>query len=122
MFRHVDTERIEWLLRHGLTIREVAEQVGCSNRAVIRQRRRIGLSKPARPALTQAELVTAKRLLDDGASYTEAAGLSAAQMLAGKFPGYAWTPVQVGQWARASERIQGSDGMSAARRTLSDLW
>ena len=108
MFRHVDTERIEWLLRHGLTIREVAAQVGCSDRTVIRQRKRIGLSKPARPVLTQAELVTAKRLLDDGASYAEAARTirCAEGTLAGKFPGHAWTPVQVGQWARASERIK----------------
>lgn len=99
-FRRVDHERIEALIRSGLTVAGVAEAAGVSRRTVIRARRRLGIQvRPPRAPLTAEELNLAKRLLEDGASYTEVGRtIGCRDMTVSKhLPGYAWTKSMAGR-------------------------
>lgn len=66
-------ERVAALVRRGWSDRRIAEETGLNSHTVQRHRRGMGLSQPRRPDLTVEEIGFARRLLEDGCSYHEAA-------------------------------------------------
>lgn len=83
----------------GLSISSIARLVGCSERTVGRVRVKAGIAKPRVPALTVEQVAQAECLLNDGASYAEAArtvGCSPTA-LQDRFPGRGWDGAQRGR-------------------------
>lgn len=74
-YRAVDEriERVTDLTCAGMTAGEIAEKLGVTRRTVTRLRIRGGVSERPSSRLDADELNTARRLLDEGCSYTEVA-------------------------------------------------
>lgn len=102
-------ERFYALEREGLSARAIAEICGVSSRTVVRGRHSTGRSHglPATP-LPQQKLAAALRLLEDGASISEAArtvGCSN-KTLSRRWPQYAWNQTQAGRFAAMVARVE----------------
>lgn len=94
--------RVYELTRTGHSAREIAAQLGITTRTVIRHRRATGCAEPVPVPLTPRQEADARRLLDDGASLTEAArtvGCSQ-RALYRRWPDAAWSGDQVQEFAR----------------------
>ncbi|AKQ06960.1 DNA binding protein [Mycobacterium phage Royals2015] len=94
-------ERIVALSWNGWTIGDIAKEVGCSDRTVSRVRVRHGISRgEAHDPIPEHVLAQAARLLDDGASYTDAAATVGCSRTAlrRKFPGRGWDRRQCAEW------------------------
>ena len=99
-YTRVDDERVEQLTLRGLSLTRIAEIMGCSERAVSRARKRIGVAQPIPRWMTAEEIALAERMLDDGASLTEVARTLDRHPTAlwKRFPGRGWTSEQTGQY------------------------
>lgn len=89
--------RVATLSRGGYTDQEIAVKLGISDRTVLRDRKAAGLPTASTCApLTEEERAAALRLLEDGASYREAAQTigRGTTTLKRAFPGYGWTQAQ----------------------------
>lgn len=97
---HIDDERVAMLIREGLSTRTIADMMGCTVRTIERSRTRLGLVGPPPLRYTADELATVERLLDDGASITEAARTVGRSRvgLQKRFPGRCWTKAEAGAW------------------------
>lgn len=101
--------RFDALEREGLSARAIAEICGVSSRTVVRWRHATGKTHcpPASP-LPQYKLAAAIRLLEDGASISEAArsiGCSN-KTLSRRWPQYAWNQTQAGKFAAMVRRVE----------------
>ena len=93
-----------WLMttKRELSAREIAEELGVSERTVTRRRARLGISDGgARVALTPEQKALAKEMLEDGASYAEVGRTVGrhASTVKKHFPGYGWTVQQCVEWS-----------------------
>lgn len=85
----------------------IADALKVSPRTVQRHRRSAGIAKPFR-RVPEADFAVAQQMLDDGASYEEAArtvGCSA-HAIAGRFPGRGWTQLEVARFAGYMSRMK----------------
>lgn len=114
--RDARRERVVQLTRSGYSAADIAFIVGISVRSVTRNRALAGLTADyvRRPEPTEDQLVAAKRLLVDGASYPEVArtlGFNATTWRK-HHPGYEWTPSEVGTYGRAIQALGCAAGVS----------
>ncbi|QTF82295.1 hypothetical protein SEA_ZIGGYZOO_51 [Gordonia phage ZiggyZoo] len=95
-------ETIAELTRAGLSAAEIALRLNITPRTVVRQRALAGVSKPTYPRLTEEQLATARRLIDEGAPYKEVARTIGCcqSTVAQRFPGRGWTRKQIDEWRR----------------------
>jgi DNA-binding CsgD family transcriptional regulator len=96
----IDDAEVARLTAAGRSAREIADRLGTTARTVARSRVRAGIAQDRTPALTEEQLDTARRLLEDGAPYDEAArtiGCSR-NTLAQHFPGHGLTPADKALW------------------------
>ncbi|WP_447652971.1 helix-turn-helix domain-containing protein [Microbacterium sufflavum] len=102
-------EQFHALERAGLSARAIAGICGVSSRTVVRWRHSTGLTHCPPPSpLPQDKLAAALRLLEDGASISEAArsiGCSN-KTLSRRWPQYAWTQTQAGKFAAMVRRVE----------------
>lgn len=107
---HDRRSRVASLTRAGLSLTQIADQLGVTDRTVSRDRQRLGIQQPTPPRLSAAEVEAARRLLDDGAPYSEVARTlgRSHSAIARRLPGYAWTPVQRGQWQAFLNQTRGN--------------
>lgn len=96
-------ERVKDMTLQGCTAADIAAAMQISERTVVRIRRRVGVARPAYPALTTGEIDTARLLLEDGASLAEAARTigRSSDALAARFSGFGWTAQQCGAFTAA---------------------
>ena len=101
-------ERIAKLTRRGWSARAIAAEVGCTERTVVRIRKKTGVAKPAARRLTDADRALAERLFADGCSVSEVERtLGRSQgSLCHAFPGRGWTRQQTGEFAAAAKRAK----------------
>ena len=104
-------DRIVALTRAGVSVPNIAQLVGVSDRTVVRVRGRRGIGQPwsgANP-FTDDEKLAAAALLDDGASVEEVARTlhRSSTTVHRHFPGRAWSRVQAGQFAAMFHRVKG---------------
>ena len=109
-------ERVAQLTRAGRSAVDIAWIVGISVRSVQRNRALAGLTanyvRPPTP--TEDQLLAAKVLLVDGASYPEVTrtlGFSASTWRK-HLPGYQWTKSQAGAHAKAIQMLGRAAGVS----------
>ncbi|ANA86911.1 helix-turn-helix DNA binding protein [Gordonia phage Utz] len=95
-------EAIAELTRAGLSAPEIAIRLNVTARTVVRHRALAGVSKPTHPRLTEEQLATARRLIDEGAPYKEIARTIGCHecTVAQRFPGRGWTRKQIDEWRR----------------------
>lgn len=103
--------RVAALSRQRLTVEQIARCVGTTPRTVARDREKLGLANPPKP-LSENEILHVKHLLEDGASYCEAARSvgrpNSRDHLARLFPGYVLNRQQAAErsvLARQAKRI-----------------
>ena len=88
---------IRTLTRPGFTAQEIAVRLCVTQRTVCRYRAKAGVYEvgPNTP-ITEDELLKAKELLEDGASYQEVSRTlgRTSGAICRKFPGYSWTKRQ----------------------------
>lgn len=91
-------QRVVQLTRAGYCASAIAAQLGINKRSVQRYRQRAGVSRTElrRERTPDEILARAAMLLEDGASYVEAARTVGVErkVLARHLPGYTWTPAQ----------------------------
>lgn len=100
-------QRVVELTRQGMSLMLIADILKVTDRTVIRDRKAAGISRPLAPEITAEELTLAEKLLRDGASIAEAARTIGRHpwSLHKKFPQYAWTRQQCGEYAALCHRI-----------------
>lgn len=99
MSERIPDERVLELTQIGLTARVIGDVLGCSKRGVERSRKRLGITTPAAPRMTEAELTRAEELLAEGASLSEVSrtiGRSTSGVQK-RFAGRGWTREQIGE-------------------------
>ena len=88
------------LTRAGKSAAEIAVALGVTQRTITRDRKAVGVALPRHPGIPADTIAEIGRLLDDGASVTEAAktvGCSEPSVRR-YYPGRAWTRSQVAAW------------------------
>jgi DNA-binding CsgD family transcriptional regulator len=98
----IPVERVVALTKQNYSAPQIASMLGCTVRHVVRLRAKAGVAKPAPVPLTAEQIATVERLLDDGASLTEAArtiGRSPRTVQA-RFRGRGFTHSQIGQYSQ----------------------
>ena len=108
-------ERVAQLTRRGRSASDIAFIVGISPRSVTRNRALAGLTadyvRP--PAPNEDQLLSAKVLLADGASYPEVArtlGFTATTWRK-RLPGFEWTTSEAGAHAKAMQMFGRAAGV-----------
>ena len=109
MSKHMDPEQVRRLTLAGGSAATIAEELGCTQRTVVRIRARLGLSKPGNnqpPAPDQLD--QAHRLLEDGTGYRETARISGVGVstLHRRFPGMGMTPADCGHKTQTNRQLQ----------------
>lgn len=98
----IDYDAVVALTREGCSARQIAEQLGCTSRSVVRIRQLNGIVvRPHAAKFSDDEKRRAAAMLDDGCSIYEVArtlGRDKSTIRA-HFPGRGWTPSQIGEWA-----------------------
>jgi AraC-like DNA-binding protein len=105
--RHRDS--VTYLTRCGWTAPQIAQHLGISPRHVTRIRTATKtLVHPKAPLLTEDELLTAKLMLEDGASYTEVERTlgRSFRTLKRNLPGYSWTREQTSEYIYATRKLR----------------
>lgn len=96
------------LLAQGLTVKEVAARMGCTNRTVERAKKDLGLTNDRGGAnrMTEQDKALILTHLDDGASLAEIHRTTGwtHDTLRRHFPGRAWNRKQVGEHAAIMRR------------------
>ena len=95
--------RVEQMSLSGMTVEQIARDVGVTTSTVVRIRQEAGVSRWARRMFTDGELSRCLSLLEDGASYNEVArtiGRSVG-VVARRFPGFGWTAEEQRDFSRA---------------------
>jgi DNA-binding CsgD family transcriptional regulator len=104
------TARVIAATRAGRSAPQIAAAEGISERTVNRIRVRAGIGRPS-PAkqLTDAEFITAAKMLDDGASRCEVARTlgHSPTTIARRFPGRCWTRAQTAELSSIRMRYRG---------------
>lgn len=105
--------RVAELTKRGMSASLIADILKVTDRTVVRDRKVAGISQPGPRLLTPEEVEVVERLLDDGASLTEAArtiGRNRASLHHNnRFKGRAWTRQQVADYA-ALRRLERACG------------
>jgi len=102
---HVDHDEARRLRGSGLSIRQTAQRLGCSERQVTRLTGRMGAKTP----MTAEQIETVERLLNDGAPCSEAArtvGVTPTTIYR-KWPGRSWSHAESGRFGRAVQKANG---------------
>lgn len=102
-------ETIARMTREGQSATQIANQLGITKRSVVRNRRAAGVSAgPCYPPIPDDQLAFAKALLDEGASYAEAAASIGRdyKCLTKRFPGYGWTKSQAMEYRWMNQRLR----------------
>lgn len=107
--RPVDPDRVRELTRAGWSARRIADELGCVPDTVHRIRVRLGIAQPRPPRYTDEEWKTVERLLDEGASLTEAArSIGRSEFhVQHVFRGRGWTPRQAVEYRHLLRRMDG---------------
>jgi IS30 family transposase len=100
-------DRVVELTRKGFMVTEISALLGVAERTVTRDRVARGCAEPRWIAVTGRELLRAKEMLDDGASYSEVGRTlgRAPQSISRHLPGYQWTREQAVQAATLGRRM-----------------
>jgi len=102
-------EAVARMTRQGQSASQIAVQLGITKRSVVRHRRVAGVSgKHCSTPIPEEDLAFAKSILDEGASYSEAAASigRSYKILAQKFPGYGWTRSQAIEYRWLNQRLR----------------
>ena len=109
----LDHAEIIRLHHYGLTVRQIAEQVGCTMRTVQRVKSANGLAQQV-PAtvgvpVSAERLAFAAQLFDDGASQWEVRRTTRLHQrtLQKHFPGRGWGPTQAAAFGNQVRRLNG---------------
>lgn len=102
--------RVGELTRQGMSLAQIADILKITTRTVIRDRDKAGVKSPPPQHLADEEIATVERLLDDGASLTEAARSIGRRENAlhnnKRFRGRGWTKEQVAEHTAACRRMR----------------
>lgn len=95
-------EQIIQLTRTGLSASQIAALLNLTYRQIRHARKRLGITQPPIPPLSDEELAHASQLLDDGCSYMEVARTLGRSEYAvrHRFPGRGWSGQERMEWAR----------------------
>lgn len=109
-------DRVVRLTRSGHSAADIAFILGISPRSVTRNRRAAGLTANYRrpPEPTEDQLLAAKRMLVDGASYVETAksiGCFNATTWRKHWPGYGWSHAEAGRHGKAVSELARKAGV-----------
>ncbi len=90
------TRRIAALTREGKSQEDIAAILGVTRRTVLRHRVRAGIAQPRPVPLTADQWERARRVIDDGGSFAEAARTAGCNLtvLHRRWPGQGWTNAQ----------------------------
>ena len=102
-----DREEIGRLTKTGWSAAKIADQLGCTERTVIRVRVSLGITQPLSPnaslRISPERLERARLLIEDGASHNEVRrtlGVNAETLLR-HFPGTQWSRAEVASFTRS---------------------
>lgn len=101
-------DQIARMARSGMQRKVIARRLGVHIRTVDRVLSDRGLTKGNPPKMTVEEIERARALLEDGASYYEAArsiGRSS-MVLRRKLPGYQWDKVKSGEHGQVCKKMR----------------
>ena len=111
MSSRVSAEAADLIVRYtqaGLGRQEIADRIGCSVDTVSNVRRRRGVRVRHSYRLSAEQLARAEQLLDDGASFAEAARSigSTTSAVARRFPGRGWSYRECGLFTAMLRQIE----------------
>lgn len=115
-----DREEIALLSQRGLTVRHIAERLGCAERTVSRARAELGIKQGSTPQPVTAErLAAAERMLADGMPLSEIRkelhlGNSSIERY---LPGRGWSKAQAGQYGQMVRALNNIEPVGSERRT-----
>jgi hypothetical protein len=105
----VDQTKVRQMLAEGLSTAEVAAEVGCTQRHVVRIRagRTSGSKDGRRFSLDEIFLIEA--MLDDGCSYTEIGKTvgRAPNTISHRWPGHGWGFTEGGEFRSFTRKLEG---------------
>lgn len=104
----IDRHRVEELTSQGWSAREIAQDLGCSQRGVEYVRSRPDVPRESREMLSLDKKFWIEQALDDGCSYEEigrTVGRSA-KTISGRWPGRGWDQVEAGRFRRYTEKLE----------------
>lgn len=98
--------RVEELTRQGMSARQIADILGCTDRTVVRHRRILGIAQERHPYLTEAMLERAAELVKDGCPHKEIARTVGCSQhsITRHFPGTQWTKEQAAEYISVTRR------------------
>lgn len=104
----VDRARADRLLRQGLAAAEVAAELRCTTRTILRIKHELGLPVQRNRPWTEDDQRRAQALFDDGCSAKEVARTldRALCVVRGRFPGYRWSCSQGGKFGMTIRYMQ----------------
>lgn len=107
----VTPEAADLIVRYteqGLGRQEIADRIGCSVDTVSNVRRRRGVPVQRSYRLSAEQLARAEQLLDDGASFAEAARSigSTTSAVARRFPGRGWSYRECGLFTAMLRKVE----------------
>lgn len=119
--KEVDRELLRRMYERGHLIKDIAERLQISDRQVCRIRDDLGLPKKRVDVVDPRLLEECGRMLADGASYTEVDRTTGVTVhrLKMHFPGYSWTPLQIGDHGRAIYLARSILGEAPVRKMTS---
>lgn len=104
-----DQNLIAEMTRRGLTAREIAGALGCTQRTVVRYRERakVYVYAPA-PPMSPDEVAWAQSMIEDGCNYYEIGRTLGRNWstIAKRWPGHSWTPAQVVEYRSMVRRLE----------------
>lgn len=104
-----DPQRIVELTKAGWSLRQIANELHCTDRTVSRHRENQGVTTSgAALPLTEDEILRAKMFLEDGCSYSEVGRTlgRSPRTIQNHFPDYEWTDDQIFEFARMQKEFR----------------